>query len=79
MKTTTTIKGYYGSQRTPCKVYCAYTAKGMWYAVHGSATVNCTPDLIEDGVNVELLTDIGMLTWPGGIYNERDLAKAIKA
>jgi len=75
----TTVKGYYGSQRTPCKVYCAYGERGTWYVVHGSVNVNLTPDPIEDGVNVELLTDIDMFTWPDGVYSEGGLIKAIEA
>jgi len=79
MKETNTVKGYYGSQRTPCKVICAHTDRGTWYAVRGSQNVNLTPDLVEDSINVELLTDIDMFTWPDGIYNEHTLIKAIEA
>ena len=76
---TTTIKGCYGSLRAPCTVLCAYGERGTWYVVKGSVNVNLTLDTVEDGVDVELLTDIDMFTWPDGVYDEHTLVKAIKA
>ena len=70
---TKTINGFYGSSRTPCEIY---TLDG-WYVVDGSLTVNRTHEDIEDGVNVEELSDYDCFTWSSPINSEEELEAAI--
>ena len=75
---TRTVSGTYGSDKTPCDVY-VYEDWGAsrWYAVDGSANVNCTWQNIEDGVDVEEIEDFNMFTWPDGVHSEEELEDAV--
>ena len=73
MNTAKTINGFYGSNHTPCEIY---TLDG-WYVVDGSLTVNRTYENIEDGVNVEELSDYDCFTWSSPIESEEELEAAI--
>jgi hypothetical protein len=48
-----------------------------WYCVDGSLTVNRTYENIEDGVNVEELSDYDCFTWSSPIESEEELEAAI--
>lgn len=73
------VSGFYGSQNTPCTVFCAQRRGVIWYAVDGSQNVNLTRDAVEDGVNVETLQDIDVFTYSKGIHSLEDLEKAVSA
>lgn len=74
---TYTIKGLYGSEGNPCNVFVVECDSGCWYCVEGSHNVNCTGDIIEPLVNVELLEDIDHFTWKEPITSEEELAMAV--
>jgi hypothetical protein len=59
------ISGFYGSSKTPCTVLVYEECNGFsrWYCVEGSDIVNLTYDDIEDGVDVEDLSDLDCFTW----------------
>ena len=77
---TDTIKGTYGSGKTPCLVFTATDRNGAtWYAVEGSANVNRTMEDLENGVDVETVADFDSFTWPAGIDSEETLREAIEA
>jgi len=75
----TTIRGTYGSGKTPCDIHTAETHAGTWYAVDGSQNVNLSPDPLEDGIDVETVPDVDAFTWPEGIHSLDDLEAAIDA
>ena len=78
---TNTIKGTYGSGKTPCQVFTATDCYGAtWYAVEGSANVNLTEsENLQPGVDVETVPDFDAFTWPAGIDSEETLLEAIEA
>jgi hypothetical protein len=68
------MRGTYGSLETPCIIFTTPGPHGsVWYAVEGSVNVNLTYDPMEDGVNVELLTDVDMFTAGQPIKNDEHL------
>jgi hypothetical protein len=69
--------GYYGGSQTPCTVL-VYTVGGLnWYAVEGSSNVNATYDPIENGVNVETLSDVDTATSSTPIETVEELVSFI--
>ena len=73
------VGGTYGSCYTPCTVFCYEDSRGgTWYACEGSQNVNCTYDPIEDGVDVEELSDVDHFTWPSGIDSTEELEEAVE-
>lgn len=77
---TNTIRGTYGSGKTPCSVYIATNSRGLtWYVVDGSQNVNATYSDVEDGVDVEELPDVDTFTWPRGVNSEEELVEAIES
>jgi queuine/archaeosine tRNA-ribosyltransferase len=72
--------GTYGSQETECTIYTATTRRGTYYAVEGSQTVNLTTDEIDNGTNVEELTDIDCFTLSRSTIDSlEDLEEAINS
>ena len=67
------VSGTYGSQKTPCTVL---VYKG-WYCVEGSVNVNRTHEEIEDGVDVEELSDYDCFTWSSPIDTLEELMMAV--
>ena len=52
------VDGFYGTRnRGTIFVYETYSGK-RWYCVEGSCNINCTYDEINEGCNVERLSDI---------------------
>ncbi|MFW6008828.1 MAG: hypothetical protein ACOCP8_06145 [archaeon] len=49
-----TIKGYYGKSYNPCTIFY-YNG---WYVIENSKNINYTNDIVENGINVETLSDI---------------------
>lgn len=77
---TRTVEGTYGSANTPCDVFVYETRSGgSWYVCEGSVNVNYTHDPVNDGVDVETLTDEDMFTWNNPIESEDDLETAVEA
>lgn len=73
-----TYNGYYGNN-TPCTIFTYTVRNGLtWYCVEDSGNVNATYDIIEDGVNVELLKDVDFFTWSSKIETEEELMKAVE-
>lgn len=55
------VEGFYGTRnRGTILVYETRSGK-RWYCVEGSCNINCTYDEINDGTNVETLSDVD--TW----------------
>ena len=50
-----------------------------WYVVKGGSIVNLTPDLITDGMDIELLFDMDCFSWPDPINTIEELVKAVEA
>lgn len=77
---TYTVSGTYGSPKTPCDVFVAENRNGSkWYAADGSTNVNLTYDEIQDGVDIEELSDEDCFTIKNGIDSEEALIEAIEA
>jgi hypothetical protein len=75
---TKTVSGTYGGSKTPCQVFVASDRNGLnWYAVEDSQNVNATYEDLDDGVNVELLSDVDTFTWSDGIDSEETLEMAV--
>ena len=82
VRSTNTVSGFYGGSKTPCKVFVAYCycSSGLtWYVVKGSVNVNATYDDIENGVNVETLSDVDTFTNDKPINTEKQLIKALES
>lgn len=73
------VSGFYGSQNTPCTVFCAETNGGTWYCCEDSHNVNFTYDEVNDGVNVEELKDSDYFNWPHKIKSLEELETAIES
>jgi hypothetical protein len=77
---TYTVSGTYGSSKTPCDVFVAENRNGSkWYAADGSTNVNLTYDEIQDGVDIEELSDSDCFSIKNGIDSEEALIEAIEA
>lgn len=74
-----TIKGFYGSNLTPSDVFILTTPNGTWYVVDGGTVVNFTTMPVQNGVNVEELSDIDCFTWSGPIESEEELYEAVNS
>lgn len=75
----TEIEATYGSAQTPCTVFIEERGQRTYYAVEGSYNVNCTYETLEDGVDVEIVEDVDMFTWPNGVDSHDELVEAIEA
>ena len=69
-----TIKGYYGSDNTPCLIF---TYKG-WYVIEDSVNVNRTFEELQLGVDVEMLDDYDCMTASEPITTEEDLIALVE-
>ena len=69
------LTGTYGSNETPCNVFYY---KG-WYCVEDSVNVNFTHEVLEDGVNVELVEDSDCFTWSSNIQSLEELINAVES
>lgn len=76
---TSTIRGTYGSGRNRADVFTYEKDGGTWYAVDGSTVANFTREDLEEGVNVEYLSDEDTLTWNEPIRSEEELQEAVDA
>ena len=67
------VEGTYDGSQTPTTVYFYEDRGGKWYAADGSVNVNYTYDDIEDGVDIETLSDEDMFTASKPIESEDDI------
>jgi len=71
---TKTINGTYGSEERATEVYTLTKRNGVtWYCCHDSVNVNATLEDLEDGVNVELVSDVDCCTAQEPIRSEEEL------
>ena len=67
------VNGFYGTRnRGTIFVYETYSGK-RWYCVEGSCNINCTYDEINEGCNVERLSDIDTMSSRNGIDSVNEL------
>jgi len=74
---TNTITGTYGGSNTPCFIFTANDTYITWYCVEGSQNVNCTYETLEDGCNVEEVSDIDTMTAGSPVNSEQELETLI--
>ena len=63
------VNGFYGGFNTPCTVFY----HDGWYCVEGSSNVNHTNDYVDNGVDVELLSDNDIFTVSNGVHSLDEL------
>jgi len=51
------VSGFYGTRNRGTIFVLEYNSGKKWYCVEGSCNVNCTYDEIDEGCNVERLSD----------------------
>lgn len=74
-----TITGTYGSAHTESDIFCATDRHGMtWYVCEGSVNINATFEPVEEGVNIETLQDVDIITAAKPITSESELLEAIQ-
>ena len=79
IRSTDTVRGFYGSAKTPCLVFTAVLRNGYtWYAVEGSRNVNLAPCMVTEGIWVERLTDVDYFYSSSPVCGERQLQQAIE-
>jgi len=73
------VQGYYGVSRpTPTTIFVYEKRNGAkWYAVEGSTNINKTYDEIEEGVNVETLSDCDTIGANNPVNSLEDLEKEV--
>ena len=71
------VNGTYGRGKTPTIIFVCETHKGNWYCAEGSKNVNRTYNKIEEGVNIEELSDFDMFTASKEINSIEELEAAI--
>lgn len=69
------LEGTYGSMKTPCTVLY-YNG---WYCVNGSKNVNRTHEELEDGVDVETISDYDYFSWSSKINTIEELIQAVES
>ena len=73
------VNGFYGSKHTPCIVFVAINGDGsLWYVGEDSVNINLTFDEVEDGVNVEELSDVDCITASKPVTSEEELIYQIE-
>lgn len=74
------VSGTYGSQKTQTTVLVYENRDGSkWYCCEDSKKVNCTYDDIEEGVNVEELSDFDVFTTMQPIQTLEELEIAVES
>ena len=71
---TQTITGTYGSNETETEIFVFTDVNGLnWYVCEDSVNINATYEVLEDGVNVELVEDCDCCTSQEPIMSEMEL------
>jgi len=74
------VEGTYGRSKNPCTVFVSENGRGAkWYVAEGSVNVNRTYDDIEDGVDIEELSDDDSFTADVAINSLDELEEAINS
>lgn len=74
------VSGTYGRSKTPCTVFVAEDPReGRHYVAEGSVNVNYTYDDIEEGVDIEELSNDDMFTADSPITSLEELEEAINS
>jgi len=78
------VEGTYGRSKTPCTVFVAEIKYGRnqgakWYVAEDSVNVNYTYDEIQEGVDIEELSDDDMFTAGKPITSLEELEEAINS
>lgn len=70
------VEGTYGGSKTPSTIYIYENRDGSsWYVAEGSVNVNMTYDSIEEGVDIEMLSDADTASASKPINSLDDLEK----
>lgn len=73
------VQGTYGSEKIPTTVFVHENRDGSkWYVAEGAVGINKTYDDIQDGVDIEELSDIDVFTMSKPINSLNDLHSALK-
>ena len=73
------VDGTYGGSKTPSTIFVSDNRDGShWYVAEGSVNVNKTHDDIEDGVDIEELSDVDVFTASKPIKSLDDLEKFLE-
>jgi hypothetical protein len=56
------VDGFYGIRNRGVIFVVEYNSGRKWYCVEGSRNINCTYDTIQQGTNVESLSDIDTMS-----------------
>lgn len=68
---TQTITGTYGSRNTKTYIFTCTDDNGLtWYVCEDSVNINATREDVEDGVNIEELTDADTMTASNPVLSE---------
>lgn len=71
------VQGYYGKS-TPTTIFVYDKRNGSrWYAVEDSVNINCTYDEIEEGTNVENLSDFDTMGADNPVNSLEDLEREV--
>ena len=71
------IKGTYGSGKTQTTIF-VYNRCGInWYVCEGSKNINATYEELSDGVDVEMLQDVDIITSLNPITSLSELEEAV--
>ena len=77
---TYSVEGTYGRSKTESTIFVAEDRRGgKWYVAMGSVNVNYTYDEIEEGVDIEELSDNDVFTAGSPINSEEELEEAINS
>ena len=67
------VNGFYGTRNRGTILVYERTNGKRWYCVEGGFNVNCTYDEINEGCDVETVSDIDTLGNRDGIYSLQEL------
>lgn len=67
------VNGFYGDRSKANILVYEQTDGERWYCVEGGCNINCTYDEINEGCDVETVSDIDTLGNINGIYSLKEL------
>ena len=71
------VEGTYGGSQTESTIYYYEERGGRWYVADGSVNVNFTYDPIEEGVDIETISDVDTFTASSPIESASELEDAV--
>lgn len=70
----------YNASGDTCECYTYTTRRGLiYYVCDGGSLVNMTYDTIEDGTDINEVSDVDCFTWNKPIESEQELMEAVEA